>query len=123
MGKYVNAAQQSAAGNENIPVLDKFGQEVIEVLTQQLGYKKQEAQRMVGQCLKRKPSISTAEDLLDEVFKNSPTSLVIPSLNISPAGRASCRLLPNRKIMNRIFYHCGQTIFRTMLGSVKSSKL
>ena len=76
VGKYAQADQ-----DQQIPIAEaqltasaRFSQEVIEVLTHQLGYKKTEAQQMVTESLKRNPAIETAEELFDEVFKNVPTT-------------------------------------------------
>jgi Holliday junction DNA helicase RuvA len=71
MGKYVAIDHPRELPVDLSPVLDQLSQEVIEVLTQQLGYKKKDAQQMATACLKRRPSIETAEELLDEILKSS----------------------------------------------------
>jgi Holliday junction DNA helicase RuvA len=73
MGQYIEAGQQKGIVEEISPVIEKYSREVVDVLTGQLGYKKTEAQIMVTKILKRKPFIKTAEELFEEVFKNSPT--------------------------------------------------
>ena len=52
-----------------IPSHAELRQEVEHVLIQQMGYKTLEAHRLVGEALKRKPSISTAEELFEEVYR------------------------------------------------------
>jgi Holliday junction resolvasome RuvABC DNA-binding subunit len=44
-------------------------EEAVDVLLQ-LQYTKQEAKDMVGKALQRSPKCDTAEDLLNEVYKN-----------------------------------------------------
>jgi len=46
-----------------------YRSEVRETLTKQLGFKPQEAQRLIDQALKQNPSIASSEDLFDEVLK------------------------------------------------------
>lgn len=51
------------------PVLEDFKAEVLDVLTGQLGHKATEARRMVDEALRRRPGISTAEELFQEVYR------------------------------------------------------
>jgi Holliday junction DNA helicase RuvA len=51
------------------PADDDFRKEVEGVLVAQLGYRAQEARKMVGEALERRPSISSSEELFDEVYR------------------------------------------------------
>ncbi len=64
MGKY---ALLRAATAPPLPTED-FQAEVIDVLTKQLGHRSAEARRMVEDAMRRRPEISTAEDLFQEVY-------------------------------------------------------
>ncbi|HKV45954.1 MAG TPA: Holliday junction branch migration protein RuvA [bacterium] len=46
-----------------------FREEVLEVLTRQLGHRAAEARQMVEQALKRSPGITSAEELFQEVYR------------------------------------------------------
>jgi Holliday junction DNA helicase RuvA len=46
-----------------------FRQEVLEVLTRQLGHRPAEARRMVEEALRRNPRVSSAEELFEEVYR------------------------------------------------------
>lgn len=46
-----------------------FRDEVLEVLTKQLGHPRAEARRMVEEALRRNPSVATAEELFREVYR------------------------------------------------------
>ena len=76
VGQYALAVpdQQAPFTEAEVMTSDKFSHEVIDVLIQQLGYKKTEAQQMVSACLKRNPGIDSAEELFDEVLKSAPTT-------------------------------------------------
>ena len=50
-----------------------FAEEAMDVLLQ-LQYKRQEAKEMIGKALERSPDIKTAEDLLNEVYKQKKHS-------------------------------------------------
>ncbi len=66
-GKYaLLRTEVPAAGGE--PVAD-FREEVIQVLTGQLGHRTVEARRMVEEALRRGPGITSAEDLFQEVYR------------------------------------------------------
>jgi holliday junction DNA helicase RuvA len=52
-----------------------FEEEVIEVLTRQLGYRPAEARRMVADALRRNAEIASAEALLQEVYRVERGSL------------------------------------------------
>ncbi len=51
------------------PGLDDVKQEVLSVLTTQLGHSRAEAAAMVEGAMKRRPEIKTAEELFDEVYR------------------------------------------------------
>jgi holliday junction DNA helicase RuvA len=67
MGKYALLRTETAAAAEE-PAGD-FREEVIEVLTRQLGHRTVEAGRMVDEALRRNPGIASAEDLFQEVYR------------------------------------------------------
>jgi Holliday junction DNA helicase RuvA len=48
---------------------EDFKEEVIDVLVQQLGHTRTEAQRMVQSALGRKPEVGSAEELFEEVYR------------------------------------------------------
>ena len=48
-------------------------EEAVEVLLQ-LQYKKEEAREMVGKAFSRKPDLATAEEILNEVYKQKKVS-------------------------------------------------
>ena len=52
---------------------EDFRAEVIAVLVDQLGHPRTEAQRMVQAALARKPEVSTAEELFEEVYRGEKT--------------------------------------------------
>ena len=47
-----------------------FSKQVLDVMVNQLGHKAADARRMVDKALKRNPSISSAEELFDEVYQS-----------------------------------------------------
>jgi Holliday junction DNA helicase RuvA len=67
MGKYALLRTETPA-EPQAPAPD-FQEEVIEVLTRQLGYKAAEARRMVAEALRRNAAIASAEALLQEVYR------------------------------------------------------
>lgn len=67
MGKYALLRTDAPAAPESPPA--DFQDEVIDVLTRQLGYRAAEARRMVGDALRRNGAISSAEALLQEVYR------------------------------------------------------
>lgn len=61
--------RDDAGGAKNMPIkATDWQEEVLNVLLQ-LQYKKQEAQNMISKALERKTDIQTAEDLLNEIYK------------------------------------------------------
>ncbi len=67
MGKYALLRTEARVSAEE-PVLD-FREEVIQVLTGQLGHRSPEARRMVEDALRRNPTITSAEALFQEVYR------------------------------------------------------
>jgi Holliday junction DNA helicase RuvA len=65
MGKYALLREEAAAA---APKAD-FKEEVIEVLTRQLGHRPAEARRMVEEALQRMPEIDSTEALFQEVYR------------------------------------------------------
>ncbi len=51
------------------PAAEDFREEVMEVLTRQLGHRQAEAKRMVEEALRRNPTISNGEELFQEVYR------------------------------------------------------
>lgn len=48
---------------------EDFASLVLDVLTRQLGHKSADANRMVGEALKRNPAIASPEELFDEIYR------------------------------------------------------
>jgi holliday junction DNA helicase RuvA len=59
------AVEAAPAGGE------EFRDEVLGVLTSQLGHSRTEALALIEAAIKRRPSISTAEELFDEVYRGA----------------------------------------------------
>ena len=53
--------------------LEDFPEQVFEVLVKQLGHKASDAKRMIADALKRQPTISSPEALLDEIYRGEQT--------------------------------------------------
>ena len=53
---------------------DSVTQQVMEVLVSQLGYKKNEAKRLIADTIRRKDDLSTAEELFEEIFRGQDNS-------------------------------------------------
>ncbi len=71
MGKFALLREEDAAETSEAPseAADSLAEEVISVLTGQLGHKTNEARLMVNSALKRNPSIATPEELFEEVYR------------------------------------------------------
>lgn len=67
MGKYALLRSEPPAAVEK--GADDFREEVVQVLTGQLGHRSGEAQRMVEDALRRNPRIASAEELFQEVYR------------------------------------------------------
>lgn len=59
---------------DGIPVTNVLVQRVMEVLVTQLGHKTVEAKRMIQEAMKRNRTISTAEELFEEVYRGDDIS-------------------------------------------------
>jgi len=66
MGKY--ALLRETAAEPERPAED-FTDEVLDVLTAQLGHRPGEARRMVDEALRRQPQITSTEELFQEVYR------------------------------------------------------
>ncbi len=67
MGKY--ALLRTTAPASSHEVREDFREEVIEVLTGQLGHRAAEARQMVERALQRNPGVASAEELFQEVYR------------------------------------------------------
>jgi len=65
MGKF---ALIRKADKQEIPVVEDFSEQVLQVLVNQLGHRTADARRMINSALKRNSAIRTAEELLEEVY-------------------------------------------------------
>ena len=66
------ALLQSPRQKENGSV-EKFSEQVLDVLVSQLGHKMPDAKEMITDAIKRNSNISTAEELFDEIYRgNAP---------------------------------------------------
>ena len=70
MGKFalIRKAQEPEPAVE-----ENFSEQVFEVLVKQLGHKTSDAKRMVADALKRKPALTSPEELLDEIYRGELT--------------------------------------------------
>ena len=55
---------------EEAPPDEDFSKQVLDVMIKQLGHKATDAIRMIDKALKRNESITTAEELFDEVYRS-----------------------------------------------------
>lgn len=67
-GKMDKFALIRHGAKKEMPVMVDASEQVLEVLIKQLGYKAPDAKQMIAEALKRKPSISTPEELFEEVY-------------------------------------------------------
>lgn len=66
MGKYALLREEPARPE---PSIEDFKDEVLDVLTVQLGHRQIEARRMVDEAMRRRPEITSAEELFQEVYR------------------------------------------------------
>lgn len=66
MGKYALLREEAGAAQ---PAPPDFREEVVDVLTRQLGHRAAEARRMVEEALRRAPHLDSAEALFQEVYR------------------------------------------------------
>ena len=59
---------------DGIPMPHALVQQVLEVLVTQLGHKPVEAKRLIREAIKRNRTVSTAEELFDEVYRGEDQS-------------------------------------------------
>ncbi|MFP4531663.1 MAG: Holliday junction branch migration protein RuvA [Desulfobacterales bacterium] len=70
MGKFALIREDAVhPGQEAAPAADDPAEQVIAVLTGQLGHRTNEAKLMVDAAMKRNPSIATPEELFEEVYR------------------------------------------------------
>lgn len=60
---------QTPEQEQKKPVEVQFADQVLDVLVSQLGHKSADAKQMIADALKRKPEISTPEELFDEIYR------------------------------------------------------
>jgi len=60
---------RKAEYKQQVPVIKDLAQQVIDVLVTQLGYKQSDARRLVAEAMNRNVSISTPEELFEEVYR------------------------------------------------------
>lgn len=67
MGKFalIRPEEQRA----EVPAVEDFAAQVLNVMIKQLGHKPADAKQMITKALKRNDAISTAEELFDEVYR------------------------------------------------------
>ena len=70
MGKF---ALIRKADKQEIPVVEDFSEQVLQVLVNQLGHRTANARRMINSALKRNSAIRTPEELLEEVYSGEQT--------------------------------------------------
>ena len=68
VGKFGLIQDRNMPLTKEMPGEEQVGTEALEVLLQ-LQYKRQEAERMIQEALRRRPGIETAEELLNEVYR------------------------------------------------------
>ena len=66
MGKF---ALIRKAEKKEIPVVENFSEQVLQVLVKQLGHRTTDAKRMINNALERNSAIRTPEELLEEVYR------------------------------------------------------
>ncbi len=66
MGKFALIRKEE---KKEIQVVEDFSEQVYEVLVKQLGHKMSDAKRMIGDALKRNRTITTPEELFEEVYR------------------------------------------------------
>jgi Holliday junction DNA helicase RuvA len=66
MGKF---ALIQPAEHQEAPLIEDFTKQVLDVMIKQLGHKPVDARKMIAKAMKRNDTITTAEELFDEVYK------------------------------------------------------
>jgi Holliday junction DNA helicase RuvA len=70
MGKFTLIRK---ADKQETKAVEDFPGQVFEVLVKQLGHKTSDAKRMIADAFKRKPAITSPEELLDEIYRGEQT--------------------------------------------------
>lgn len=68
-GKMDKFALIRKSQKEEIPIVEDLSQQVLDVLVDQLGYKKKNAKQMIIDAMERNSNISTPEELFEEVYR------------------------------------------------------
>ena len=68
-GKLSKFALIRPIDQKEVPKAEDFERQVLEVLVAQLGHKSSDAKQMIARALKRNNSISTPEELFEEVYR------------------------------------------------------
>jgi holliday junction DNA helicase RuvA len=66
MGRF---ADRRSAAAPPAPSMESAAEQVLEVLTDQLGLRAADARRMIAEALERNPAMGSAEELLDEIYR------------------------------------------------------
>lgn len=66
MGKF---ALIQPSEHPEVPLIEDFTKQVLDVMIKQLGHKPADARKMIVKAMKRNDAITTAEELFDEVYK------------------------------------------------------
>lgn len=66
MGKFALIRPAEA---QEVPLVEDFSKQVLGVMIKQLGHKAADARQMIAKAMKRNTSITTAEELFDEVYR------------------------------------------------------
>jgi Holliday junction DNA helicase RuvA len=67
--KFALIRKEEGVEESDVTLIGDFTIQVLEVLVNQLGHKTVDAKVLIQKALERKPSISTPEDLFDEVYR------------------------------------------------------
>lgn len=74
MGKF---ALIQPSEHVDMPPLDDFTKQVLDVMIKQLGHKPADARKMITKAMKRNDAIASAEELFDEVYKGEKDGGVV----------------------------------------------
>ncbi len=75
MGKF---ALMRAESKSPAPTADDVAQQVLEVMVNQLGHRVADAKRMIAEAFKRRNTISTPEELFEEVYRGEQMGSAAP---------------------------------------------
>ena len=68
-GKMDKFALIRKSQKQEVPIVEDLSKQVLDVLVDQLGYKIKDAKQMITDAMKRNSSISTPEELFEEVYR------------------------------------------------------